>query len=51
MKAVEPVSPKSLANAYQHRRDYCSVGQIAIRDHSVLLNIYRGVGNVENILS
>ena len=47
MKAVEPVSPKSLANAYQHRRDYRAVGQIAIRDHNVLLNIYRGVGNVE----
>ena len=47
MKAVHPVSPKSLANAYQHRRDYRAVGQIAIRDHNVLLNIYRGVGNVE----
>ncbi|KWX56185.1 sortase, partial [Lactobacillus crispatus] len=22
MKAVQPVSPQSLANAYQHRRDY-----------------------------
>lgn len=47
MKAVQPVSPQSLANAYQHRRDYRAVGQIAIRDHNVLLNIYRGVGNVE----
>lgn len=47
MKAVKPVSPSSLANAYQHRRDYRSVGQIAIRNENILLNIYRGVGNLE----
>ncbi|MEK3560665.1 class A sortase [Lactobacillus crispatus] len=47
MKQVKPVSPKSIANAFRHRRDYRAVGQIAIRDHNVLLNIYRGVGNVE----
>ncbi|WP_227743707.1 class A sortase [Lactobacillus helveticus] len=47
MKNVQPVSPKSLANAYQHRRDYRSVGQIVIRNQNILLNIYRGVGNLE----
>lgn len=47
MKAVKPVSPTSLASAYQHRRDYRSVGQIAIRNENILLNIYRGVGNLE----
>lgn len=47
MKAVKPVSPSSLANAYRHRRDYQAVGQIAIRDQNILLNIYQGVGNLE----
>lgn len=47
MKQVKPVSPKSIANAYQHRRDYRSIGQIAINDEHILLNIYRGVGNLE----
>lgn len=47
MQAVKPVSPSSLANAYRHRRDYRAVGQIAIRDQNILLNIYQGVGNLE----
>lgn len=45
--AVVPVSPKTLAYAYAHRRDYRAIGQIAINRYNVDLNIYRGIGNVE----
>lgn len=44
---VKPISPQSLLNAWRHRQDYRAVGQIAIADYNVLLNIYRGTGNNE----
>lgn len=47
MKAVKPVSPSSLYDAYIHRKDYRSIGQIAIPSQAIGLNIYRGVGNLE----
>lgn len=45
--AVKPVTPASLAFAYAHRRDYRAIGQVAVPQFGVCLNIYRGVGNVE----
>lgn len=45
--AVQPVSPASLLNAYNHRFDYRAIGQISIPRFGINLNIYQGVGNVE----
>lgn len=47
LNKVEPISPASLASAWQHRQDYRAVGQVAVANAHVLLNIYRGVGNNE----
>ncbi|WEV52086.1 class A sortase (plasmid) [Lactobacillus sp. ESL0731] len=47
MRKVNPISPSSLAHAWRVRRDYRAVGQIAIPDKNILLNIFRGVGNDE----
>ena len=44
---VKPVSPATLARAYQRRSQYKAVGQIAIPSLNINLNIYRGVGNDE----
>lgn len=44
---VKPISPQSLLNAWRCRKDYRSIGQIAIVDYNILLNIYRGTGNNE----
>lgn len=46
-KKVKPVSPATLARAYQRRSHYKAVGQIAIPSLNINLNIYRGVGNDE----
>lgn len=47
LQHVKPISPESLIKAWRNRQDYRSIGQIAIRDQNVLLNIYRGCGNNE----
>lgn len=47
VKHVKPVSPQSIAHAWRNQRDYRAIGQIAINDKNILLNIYRGVGNDE----
>ena len=47
LKHVKPISPQSLIDAWRHRQDYRAVGQIAINDENILLNIYRGTGNNE----
>lgn len=44
---VKPISPQSLFNAWRCRSDYRAIGQIAIVDYNILLNIYRGTGNNE----
>lgn len=47
LRHVKPISPDSLLDAWRHRHDYRAIGQIAIADHNILLNIYRGTGNNE----
>lgn len=47
LKQVKPISPKSLLHAWRCQRDYRAVGQIAIPEKNILLNIFKGVGNDE----
>ncbi|WEV41307.1 class A sortase [Lactobacillus sp. ESL0681] len=47
MEKVKPISPKTLAHAWRYQHDYRAIGQIAIPDKNILLNIYQGVGNDE----
>lgn len=47
LQHVQPISPELLIKAWRNRQDYRSVGQIAIKDQNILLNIYRGCGNNE----
>lgn len=45
MGNVKPISLSVLAHAWRCQRDYRAVGQIAIPQVGILLNIYRGCGN------
>lgn len=46
-KAVKPVSPVSLAKAYQRRYNYNVIGKVAVPNLGINLNIYEGIGNLE----
>lgn len=46
-KKVKPVSAASLADAYRKRGNYKAIGQVAIPELNINLNIYQGVGNTE----
>lgn len=44
---VKPISLDSIVHAWRNQHDYRAIGQIAIADKNILLNIYQGVGNDE----
>lgn len=46
-KGVKPVSAASLADAYRKRSNYKAIGQVAVPELNINLNIYQGVGNIE----
>lgn len=45
MKKVSPISPKTLAHAWRYRHDYRAIGQIAVPQNNIALNIYAGCSN------